>query len=158
MASTRIWKVYGADGHRQRESFNDSYSYDFSTVHGLRKINVMNADITGSNDYSIVMITRDTFEECENELLGQISDGIFENARVGAIDEVKLPESITCCGELYTKGYTHEKGGTYYVSTNVDNSTWLDVYPYGRVKSLNIFGDLSDYGWLDGCEAKKGDI
>ena len=28
---TRIWRVYGAEGHRQRESFCDSYRYDFSS-------------------------------------------------------------------------------------------------------------------------------
>ena len=27
---TRIWKVYGVDGHRQRESFGKSYKYDFT--------------------------------------------------------------------------------------------------------------------------------
>lgn len=27
---TRKWKVYGREGHRQRESFNKSYEYDFS--------------------------------------------------------------------------------------------------------------------------------
>lgn len=30
MAVTKSYKVYGVDGHRQRESFNDSYKYDFS--------------------------------------------------------------------------------------------------------------------------------
>lgn len=156
MASTRTWKVYGADGHRQRESFNESYSYDFSTVHGLRKINVMNSDVTGTNNYTIVMITRDTFEECENELLGQISDGIFENSRVGAIDEIVLPETITSGCDVYTKSYTHEKGGTYYEPAS--GFGCLDVYPYGEVKHLSISGELSDYGWLDGNVVKRGDI
>ena len=27
---TRAWKVYGMEGHRQRESFCESYKYDFS--------------------------------------------------------------------------------------------------------------------------------
>lgn len=27
---TRTWKVYGTEGHRQRESFFPSYQYDFS--------------------------------------------------------------------------------------------------------------------------------
>lgn len=71
--TTRTWKVYGINGHRQRESFGDSYRWDFSTPDGVR----------------IISITRNTAEECELELDGQISDGIFENSRVGRIVEVK---------------------------------------------------------------------
>lgn len=86
---TRTWKVYGANGHRQRESFNKSYTYDFSdNEDGTRIIEVQNADKTGTNDYSIVKITRDTAEECEQEFWGQVSDGIFENCRVGEIVEM----------------------------------------------------------------------
>lgn len=29
MAVTKSYRVYGVNGHRQRESFNDSYKYDF---------------------------------------------------------------------------------------------------------------------------------
>ena len=84
---TKTWKVYGADGHRQRESFNTSYKYDFSNETGVRIIEVFNSDVTGTNDYSIIRITRDSAEECERELDGQVSDGIFENSRVGKIVE-----------------------------------------------------------------------
>lgn len=85
---TRVWKVYGADGHRQRHSFYKSYTYDFSEDNSIRKITVENSDITGTNDYSIIRITRNTFKECEEELNGQISDGIFENSRTGKIVEI----------------------------------------------------------------------
>lgn len=89
MKVTRTWKVYGLLGHRQRESFNLSYKWDFSdeTV-GIRIIEVENSDITGTNDYTIVKITRNTAEECQQELDGQISDGIFENSSVGTIKEI----------------------------------------------------------------------
>lgn len=85
---TRIWKVYGWYGHRQRESFKPSYTLDFSEGNNIRIINVSNSDITETNNYSIVKITRNTAEECEAELLGQISDGIFENSRVGKWEEM----------------------------------------------------------------------
>lgn len=85
---TRSWKVYGVPGHRQRESFNKSYSYDWSIVNNVRKIEMLNSDITGTNDYSIIRITRNTAEECEAELLGQLSDGIFENSRIGSVIEI----------------------------------------------------------------------
>ena len=85
---TRIYKVYGADGHRQRESFNSSYIWDFSKGDDVRIIEVENSDKTGSNEFSIMRITRNTAEECERELWGQITDGIFENSRVGLVTEI----------------------------------------------------------------------
>ena len=85
---TRSWKVYGREGHRQRESFSKSYRYDFSDEkYGTRIIEVLNSDRTGTNEYSIVTITRNTAEECEEELDGQLSDGIFENINYGSVVE-----------------------------------------------------------------------
>lgn len=85
---TRTWKVYGMDGHRQRESFNPSFTDDFSRDGITRIIEVLNSDKTNTNDYSIIRITRDTAEECENEFYAQLYDGTFENSRTGKIEEV----------------------------------------------------------------------
>ena len=85
---TRTWKVNGVLGHRQRESFNKSYKWDFFEGDNVRIIEVDNSDKTGTNDYSIVRITRNTAEECETELNGQLTDGIFENSKVGFIEEI----------------------------------------------------------------------
>ena len=65
-------------------------SYDFSRENYTRFITVLNADVTGTNEYSLVIITRDTEEECFDELDGQLSDGIFENSRTGFVKEVDL--------------------------------------------------------------------
>lgn len=86
--TTRTWKVYGRPGHRLKESFNDSYIYDFSEGNKIRIIEVFNSDKTGTNEYSIVRITRNTAEECRAELRGQLSDGIFENQRTGRKEEI----------------------------------------------------------------------
>lgn len=88
MKVTRAWKVYGAEGHRQRESFGKSCKYDFSENGIIRIIEVDNSDKTGTNEYSIIRITRNSSEECEEELNGQLSDGIFENSRVGKVVEI----------------------------------------------------------------------
>lgn len=89
MSVTRSWKVYGAYEHRQKESFNESHKNDFSNNDsGIRIIEVENSDITGTNEYSIVRITRNTKDECESELWGQVSDGIFENCIVGRVEEI----------------------------------------------------------------------
>lgn len=87
---TRTWKVYGGyGGHRQKISFNPSFKYDFSNKEdGVRIIEVECSDKTGTNEYVIVRITRNTSEECEAELYGQIDDGIFENVRVGEVAEI----------------------------------------------------------------------
>lgn len=90
---TRSWKVYGKEGHRQKESFSKSYRYDFSDEkYGTHIIEVLNSDRTGTNEYSIVTITRNTAEECEEELDDQLSDGIFENISYGSVVEIPVCE------------------------------------------------------------------
>ena len=86
---TRAWKIYGANGHRQRESFGKSYKYDWSKGNDIRIVEVENSDKTGTNMYSIIRITRNTSEECDRELEGQLFDGIFENSNFGIVEEIK---------------------------------------------------------------------
>lgn len=86
---TKVWLVYGREGHRQRESFCDSYKYDFSSDQdGTRILEVYNSDKTGTNDFTMLSITRDTAEDCYNEFWGQLTDGIFENSCTGKVIEI----------------------------------------------------------------------
>lgn len=90
----KSWKVYGTPGHRQRESFGESDWFEWSEFNAkedeydIRRVNVLRADITGTNDYVIVQITRNTREECVDEMNGQLSDGLFENSRYGVVEEI----------------------------------------------------------------------
>lgn len=79
------WRVYGEAGHTQRESYRASYEWDFSEGNDTRIIEVENADKTGTHMYSILRVTRNTKAECEDEMRGQISDGVFENSKVGRV-------------------------------------------------------------------------
>ena len=88
--TTRKWKVYGISGHRQRMSFGQSIRCDWSENGKIRIVEIENFDKTSTNDYSLVTITRETADECYDELMVQISDGFFENARVGKIEEVRI--------------------------------------------------------------------
>lgn len=97
---TRVYKIYGVDGHRQRESFSPSAHYDFSDNGNTRILDEMNADKTGTHDYTILRITRDTAEQVEDELEGQLSDGIFENCNVGKVHEVIDPRELEHIEEL----------------------------------------------------------
>lgn len=92
MAVTRAWKIYGKDGHRQRESFGESLKYDFSNGGDICILEVLNSDVTGTNEYSVFIITRNTIEECESTLLSQIDDGVFENSNTGREEEIPLSE------------------------------------------------------------------
>lgn len=83
--TTRTWKVYGKEGHRQRESFRKSET--FTTWNGS-EVEVKNSDKTGTNDYTVIRITAESAETCFDELIAQIDDGIFENSRVGRYEEV----------------------------------------------------------------------
>ncbi len=83
MAYQMTWRVYGREGHRQRESFAKSYQHDFSENGKIRKLYVANADVTGTHEYTLIAIVRDSKEECMQEFEGQLSDGVFENSCVG---------------------------------------------------------------------------
>jgi hypothetical protein len=88
MQVTRKWKVYGQSGHRNRMSFQPSFRFDFSKQNDFRIIDVDCFDKTGTNDFVIVSITRNSPEECEREFFGQLSDGLFENSRFGKTEEI----------------------------------------------------------------------
>lgn len=85
---TATFKIYGRDGHRQRESFHKSARYDWTDGENVRIVEIQNADKTGTHDYSLVTITRNTEKECLAELDGQLSDGIFENSRIGKVERI----------------------------------------------------------------------
>lgn len=88
MEVTRTWKVYGRRWTQTKASFAPSAAYDWSSEGDVRKVALKNADMTGTNEYTIIRITRNTAEECERELDGQISDGFFENCVVGKVIEI----------------------------------------------------------------------
>lgn len=82
------YKVYGLEGHRQRESFFPSSFNDLSCEGKTGIIEVFNTDETGTHDFTILRITRDTEIECDAEFYGQIFDGVFENSNVGGFVEM----------------------------------------------------------------------
>lgn len=87
----KAFKVYGNKGHRQAVSFGKSYLWNFTEENkNTRIIAVINSDLTETNNYSIIVIARETEKEIDDELNGQIDDGIFENFRVGEVREIKV--------------------------------------------------------------------
>ena len=91
---TKNYIVYGLDGHRQRESFFPSSFHDFSREGKTRIITVFNRDETGTNDFTILRIVRDTEMECDTEFYGQLFDGVFENSNVGEFKEITDEELL----------------------------------------------------------------
>lgn len=91
---TRRFRVYGLDGHRQRASFGKSerlYPWDH-----LSEITCLCSDRTGTTEYVELIITGPEWY-ISRELLGQISDGIFENCRVGKVTEIVNGREISAC-------------------------------------------------------------
>lgn len=82
--------------HRNRESFFPSCYNDFTGYRegdGARIIRELNSDILGTNDYNVVIITRETAIQCDDEMFGQWSDGIFENCNVESPTELGAEET-----------------------------------------------------------------
>lgn len=88
---TKAWKIYGKDGHRQRESFGQSYA--FHTYGDESFTRIFREDVLKTNDYVIMEITASDESECDRELEAQLIDGIFENVRTGATIEIS-PEDV----------------------------------------------------------------
>lgn len=76
-------RVYGKDGHRQRASFGKSFEFNMSD--GDVHIECLCKDRTFTNSFVELVITVDSFKRCINELITQLSDGIFEACNVGKI-------------------------------------------------------------------------
>ena len=90
-----IYKVYGAVGHRQKESFCDSAFYNWTKNGVVREAAEINADKTGTNKYTVLAILADNAAQCGVEMEGQVSDGIFENCTTGAVELVFCAPEIT---------------------------------------------------------------
>lgn len=86
--TTKFYKIYGKDGHRQKMSFGESMIYDFSKNGDKRVIEILNSDVLGHNEFSVLGITRNTLEEVESELQAQLDDGLFECCNYGKVEEL----------------------------------------------------------------------
>ena len=84
----RVWRVYGLFGQEQKVSFRHSFCLDFSKTNHPRIIECDCYDKTGTHDYVVIRITRETPEQCFREFWGQLNDGIFENVHTGKIEEI----------------------------------------------------------------------
>ena len=83
----KVYHVYGEYGHRQRESFCESY--ELLNEYNNSIICVNNSDITGTNDYSEIVIIAKSEKECDEILDVQLTDGIFENSRTGKVISIR---------------------------------------------------------------------
>lgn len=93
-----LFVIFGADGHRQRESFNKSWSFETEQA----EVEIFNSDRTGSNLFSLMQITADDFEACRREMEAQITDGVFENSRTGEIQNLTDGDFLTGDGAEFT--------------------------------------------------------
>lgn len=114
------FKVYGLPKHSQRESFAPSERHDFSTAGNVRILETFNSDRTGTNNYNIIRITRETREECFDELEGQLSDGLYENSNWGGYQVIDDTDLMDIVGE-------EEVGTLFRVSVwDADHRMWSD--------------------------------
>lgn len=101
----KAFRVYGKEGHRFRGSFFESRILSLSGFPAVI-MNVINSDITGTNEYSVLKFTC-MFGELPNEAFEHIAevqayDGIFECCTIGDIVEVPLYDIKIRCGGFTT--------------------------------------------------------
>lgn len=101
----KAFRVYGKEGHRFRGSFFESRILSLSGSPAVI-MNVINSDITGTNEYSVLKFTC-MFDELPNEAFEHIAevqayDGIFECCTIGDIVEVPLYDIKIRCGGFTT--------------------------------------------------------
>ena len=93
MSATRAWKVYGRKGTVLKESRGRSSVWDFSdSSDTVRHITILREDVTNTNDYIVMIITREDAAGCRSEFEGQLSDGFFEDIATGMIEEIPLAD------------------------------------------------------------------
>ena len=85
---TKFYKIYGKDGHRQKMSFGESMIFDFSKNGDKRVVELLNSDVLGHNEFSVLGITRNTLDEVEAALQSQLDDGLFECCDYGKVEEI----------------------------------------------------------------------
>lgn len=122
-----MYKVTGLGNHRQRESFFPSYKFvDFEGI----KTSVLNSDVTGTNDYSILILEADTKEKIEKALDGQLYEGIFENSNFGEAIEITDKEEVNKYVNEYVPDMNLIMSAEYY-------KTWKDsTIQKGKVEEL----------------------
>lgn len=101
----KAFRVYGKEGHRFRGSFFESRILSLSGFPAVM-MNVINSDITGTNEYSVLKFTC-MFGELPNEAFEHMAevqayDGIFECCTIGDIVEVPLYDIKIRCGRYTT--------------------------------------------------------
>ena len=123
---TVAYKVFGTEGHRQRVSFDPSVTWNWSNNNeGTRLVEVFGSDVTGTNDYTIIRITRDTLEDCLDEFDGQYSDGVFENSRVSGYERIENPKEIEVLG--YPVSFNAYGNLEYSLSLDGDDVICKDI-------------------------------
>lgn len=154
MNVSRIWKVFGQEGHRQRTSFESSNVYDDPGA--CTRVELYNSDRTGTNQYSIVKISAINKDECFNTLISHISDGIFENSKVGKIQEISEEDFKNIIGSVdYIKtGYEQVRiGDKYYSPTRVGETSYF--YQDGGSFDTNMYRIANYYSSKSVAEANN---
>lgn len=141
------WKVYGLPGQKQEEALMPSFSTDMDTLDNPWKreirLEVYNSDLTGSTDYCIISITGPNLYACEEELRGQLSDGIFEGYAVGNVEplkELKIPINR----EPLEQGMGYKNEGAFYDKHDPNRICYLAELS-DTIYSRNDFLKLADY-------------
>lgn len=149
---TMKFRVYGADGHRQRRSFYTSAQFvTWSKIF----VSILASDITGSNQYVDVIITAKDEKDCYKNLFAQEADGVFENSKTGKItvfeEGKELALKYNAFGE-YVRGIETQKDldallyVLKYLGFDTDDETLQNNLEHGFL-TINEGRNGKKYAW-----------
>ena len=93
-------KIYGLEGHRQAESFCKSWAIEGNRLwnnpnNEVEFFGCLCSDYTHTNEFVVFFAKCNSIDAYERLLDGQLSEGTFENQRVGKMQDVQYPH-ISC--------------------------------------------------------------
>lgn len=117
---TKTWKVYAPSLAKK----DNTVYWDWSNESdGIRIFESWTKEVTGHN-YLVIRITRNTEEECYDELDGQITDGYFENYPY----HVNCREMSKKFSPSVREGAAADLKNEYLKEAPEDERFWLNVY------------------------------
>lgn len=85
--------------------FGKSVTHDGSDEKKIRVVELRNCDLTGTNEFCEMIITRDSLDDCMEEMREQIMDGLFKDHLIKNVSAYSTPTDDWFDVSMFGKEY-----------------------------------------------------